>query len=269
MDMRSGYAHFPRLKLPTSSAGSFSSAIRFRSLRSILSICWVCGGVSTARIRRSLEQLQRWLPQMDQALQQLSVLEHNQSLVVRLEDGEVVGTDGQLQLDFEGNQDEVLHLLLRIDSTPRTAAQWVKRGHEQEAAGYLEDAADSYREALRMGGPDADLCFDLANVLHQLGNRQQALERYHQVLEIDPRHVDAWNNLGLVLCELDRPEEACSAFRRALEADPGNDRAHYNLADTLDDLGFAAEAVPHWQAYLRGDRTSQWAAHARRRLAMA
>jgi DNA-binding transcriptional MerR regulator len=225
-------------------------------------------GVTTGRIRRSLEQLQRWLPQMDQALQQLSVLEHNQSLVVRLEDGEVVGTDGQLQFNFDGSDDPPC-LPLRIDAAPRTARQWIEQGQEQEAAGYLEDAADSYREALRLGGPDADLCFDLANVLHQLGHRQQALERYHQVLEIDPKHIDAWNNLGLVLCELDRPEEACSAFRRALEAEPANERAHYNLADTLDELGYLAEAVPHWEAYLRADNASPWAAHARRRLTMA
>jgi tetratricopeptide (TPR) repeat protein len=203
---------------------------------------------------------------MQQPLQQLAVLEHSSKLVIRLEDGDVAATDGQFFFDFSGNDDATL-LLMRIDGIPRTAAGWYDQGLEQEAEGYLDDAAASYREALRLGGPDAQVCFDLANVLHQLGHRQQAMERYHQVLEIDPRHADAWNNLGLVLSELDRPEEAVSAFRRALQINPHYARAHYNVADLLDEIGYIEEAIAHWQAYLREDQFSEWADYARRRLA--
>lgn len=78
---------------------------------------------------------------------------------------------------------------------------------------------------------------------------------------------DAWNYLGALLAELQELEEACRAFRQTLAVDPAEPRAHYNLADTLDDLGRTAEALPHWQSYLRCDGASRWAKHARGRIA--
>ena len=44
-------------------------------------------------------------------------------------------------------------------------------------------------------------------------------------------------------------------------------RACFNLADTLDELRRSAEAVEQYRAYLRADPASEWADHARERLA--
>ena len=65
-----------------------------------------------------------------------------------------------------------------------------------------------------VGGPDAQVCFDLANVLRELGQKREAMERYLQAVEIDKDFGYAWNNLGIVLCELGRKEAASTAFRR-------------------------------------------------------
>jgi len=51
-----------------------------------------------------------------------------------------------------------------------------------------------------------------------------------------------------------------------LKACPGHGDAHYNLADLLDKTGRAAEAQPHWRAYLQREAVGQWADHARRRV---
>ncbi|HTL29010.1 MAG TPA: tetratricopeptide repeat protein [Tepidisphaeraceae bacterium] len=222
-------------------------------------------GVTVGRIRRSLEQLKAWLPEMNQPLQQVSVLQSTGDLVVRLEDGDFAGINRQLHFNFEGAPEaQSAPLSLRINpDAPQTATQFFDQGIEQEAAGYIEDAAESYRQALRLGGPDAQICFDLASVLHQLGHREQAMERYHQVIEMDGQNADAWNNLGLILCELERYDEGASAFRRALHIDFDHALARYNLADTLEDLGQHREAVQHWEAYLKHDQDSRWASHAR------
>jgi tetratricopeptide (TPR) repeat protein len=119
---------------------------------------------------------------------------------------------------------------------------------------------------LLVGGPDRDTSFNLANVLYNLGRREQAAERYRQVLELDAEFVEAWNNLGNVLTELGETEEAISALERALHCDPHYADAHYNLAGVLDQSGRGAEAVEHWRAYLARDHVSRWADHARRRL---
>jgi tetratricopeptide (TPR) repeat protein len=232
-------------------------------------------GVSIDRIRRSLAKLRKWMPQVEQPLQQLAILEKSGPVLVRLGEGDLAEPDGQLHFEFgsspaglsDAAQAAGAATSLRIAPGPRTADEWLEQGLAQEREEFLDEAAASYRQALLVGGPSAVAAFNLANVLRALGHKPQALERYSQAVEIEPDFADAWNNLGTLLIELGRADDACAAFRRALAADPDDAGAHYNLADTLDDLGRAAEAEPHWRAYLRHDPTSKWGQHARRRLA--
>ena len=240
----------------------------FRQVSAAKTVCDLArSGVTVAKLRRSVEQLRAWLPEAEAPLHQLSLLEDGQVLV-RLQEGDLAEADGQLVIDFEQPAPppaESPRPAMRLHAGPSTAAQWYAQALEQEGAGYLADAVESYRQALLLGGPDADVCFDLANALASLGKRERAAERYAQAVELRPKFSEAWNNLGALLAELGQGDEACHAFRKALEIDPQDARAHYNLADTLDEMGFAAEAAPHWDAYLRQDRTSQWAQHARAR----
>ena len=243
----------------------------FRQASAAKTLCDLArSGVTLARLRRSLEQLRAWLPEAAEPLHQLSLLEDGQFLV-RLEDGELAEPDGQLRIDFEhptapppAGKEPVR---MRLHAGPSTAAQWYEQAVGQEASGHLADAVESYRQALLLGGPDADVCFDLAHALAAMGHRERAAERYAQALELRPKFPDAWNNLGTVLAELGQRDEACDAFRRALELDPSDLRAMFNLADTLDEMGFLREAAAHWEAFLKRDRTSEWARYARSRLA--
>jgi tetratricopeptide (TPR) repeat protein len=242
--------------------------------------------VSLKRMRKSLEQLRTWMPEAEQPLQQLAVLERDGRMLIRLAEGALAAPDGQLELDFDHAPDvdqaeddggADVGPCLRIcagdeqamSQRHRTPVDWFDLAVEQQSAGLLDEAAASFREALLAGGPDAQTCFDLAGVLHALGRREQAIERYRQAVEIDPRFADAWNNLGTLLAEAGQLDDACAAFRRAIAIDANDSRAHYNLADTLDEMGLPREAAPHWKAFLRHDTASPWAAHARKRLAMA
>jgi tetratricopeptide (TPR) repeat protein len=238
----------------------------FRDVSAAKTLCELArSGVSTARLRESLEQLRKWIPDVSQPLQQLSIIEQDGDLLVRLERGDLAQTDGQLRLEFSA---EVETSSLRlVQPGPSTASEWTAQAVEQEQAGYLTEAAESYRQALRSGGPDARICFDLASLLHRSGELQSSAERYRQATEIDPKFADAWNNLGAVLTEGNQHEAACEAFRRALSIDPNDARAHYNLADALEDIGCTEEAADHWRAYLRFEGQGQWAAYARKRLA--
>ena len=224
----------------------------------------VQSGVPMRRIRLSLEQLRKWIPEAEEPLEQLAVIEGKRQLLIRLEEGELLEPDGQLHFDFPAETGEGS---LKIMPGPRTAADWAEQGIEQEQQGYLAEAAESYRKALLMGGPDARTCFNLANVLNAQGKKSQAIERYFQAVEVEPHFGDAWNNLGLALAESGRKDDACAAFRKALACDRDDARAHFNLADLLDELGRNSEAAEHWRAYLRLDPASEWGRHARSRIA--
>jgi tetratricopeptide (TPR) repeat protein len=237
----------------------------FRQVAAAKSLCDLARkGVTVGRLRKSLEQLRAWLPEAAGPLESLSLLHDDGRLLVRLADGDLAGFDGQLHFDFSGEPQPASSM--RIAPGPRTAGEWYEAGLEQEEQGYHAEAESSYRHALMLAGPEAQVCFSLANVLAALDRKESAIERYRQSVEMDPRFGDAWNNLGALLAETSRVEEACDAFRKALAIDPEDIRAHYNLADALDDLGKPKEAEPHWKAYLRFDRTSQWAQYARSRL---
>jgi tetratricopeptide (TPR) repeat protein len=190
-------------------------------------------------------------------------MEQSSELLVRLEEGGLAELDGQMQLDFT---EQAPVASLRIQSTPTTASQLFEQGVDQEQSGYLQEAADSYRDALRIGGPNAEICCNLANVLAALGQKAQAMERYLQAIETDSAYADAWNNLGTLLCAMNKREEACETFRQALRADPEHASARYNLADTLEELGRRDEAAQHWKAYLAFDSESDWGKYARRQL---
>ena len=239
----------------------------FRQVSAAKMLCELArAGVSSARLRKSLEQLRNWMPEAAYPLEQLSVVHGDGRLLVRLADGDLAEFDGQLHFDFT---EEPPAPSLRIHCGPHSAADWARQGLDQEAAGLLDEAEASYRQALLLGGPEAQVSFNLANVLAAQGQHKAAVERFHQALEIDPQHSEAWNNLGSALAELNQHDQACIAFGKSLALDPENWRAHYNLADTLDELGRSSEALPHWRAYLRYDSTSERAAYARSRIRSA
>lgn len=192
-----------------------------------------------------------------------AVIEQNGQLVARHENGQLLDRSGQLYFDFAdgaGAARPVAEL---------TATQWFELGCQHERDGQWGDAEGAYRHALRAGGPTPDLCFNLANVLGELGKLESALERLQQTVELDPGHVQAWNNLGIVLAELNQPAEAAHALRTALKLYPAYADAHYNLADALETLGRTTSAKAHWKEYLALEPLGPWADHARRCLGKA
>ena len=213
-------------------------------------------GFTPRQLRRQLARLRRW------RADDPPVVDDSRRLLVRLPEGDLAETDGQLRFDFA--EGEALEHL-KLDNPPMTADQWRDLAREQDADGKLAESAESYRQALAAGGFDATTAFELAHVLARAGQPEAAIERYRQVIEAEPTNADACNNWGVLLCELGRREEALEVFRRAVREND-DARAHYNLADTLDELGRNWEATPHWQAYLRHDHFSDHARHAKARL---
>jgi tetratricopeptide (TPR) repeat protein len=198
----------------------------------------------------------------EQPLLQLAILEQKGELLVRLDDG-LADASGQRHFDF----DEVSEPPgVSLPQPPLTAAQLFERGCRDEECGRLDEAAEAYRQALLLGGPNTTICFNLANVLNAIGRKDQAVERYYQVVELDRADVDAWNNLGVVLADVGRTREAIAALKQVLAIDWDHADAHYNLADLLDETGQESEAAAHWRAYAAKDHCGARAMHARERL---
>lgn len=130
----------------------------------------------------------------------------------------------------------------------------------------LLTAIDWYRAAMAAYGANANLCFQLAELLYRGGDLSGARERYFVALELDASLVEARANLGCVLAECGQPELAVAAFEGTLEQYADYADVHFHLARALDDLGQSSRAIEHWQQFLQLAPASPWAEEATERL---
>jgi Tfp pilus assembly protein PilF len=125
------------------------------------------------------------------------------------------------------------------------------RGNDFYARGRFDEAAASYREALRLDPDQVVALSNLAAVLAQQGQLAEAEASLRRALELRPDHAEAWSNLGNVLRVLGRIDEAIACYRAAVRVDPDHVRALYNLGTALADRQQHAEAVPCFEAAIR------------------
>ncbi len=199
-------------------------------------------GVPGAQIRSSLEQIARWLPHGSQVMGRLDAFARR--LRVRLPDGGWADPSGQRLLPFEP---DAVPLAAKVSAFPRAAREGgdvLADAEEAEERGDLNGAAEGYARLIATQ-PDAELFFNLGNILYQLGREGDAAEQYIQALELDPDFAEAWNNLGNALVAMGKSDDAIMAYRRALTLEPEYPDAHCNLAIILERLGRHDEAAAH------------------------
>ena len=236
----------------------------------------LAAGVSPRAIEKKLAGLARLLPGVARPLAQLSVIVEGREILLRQGDG-LVEPGGQFRFDFEAWEGplpagdlpaggETLPVAAELESLPTSPERMCRLAAELEEAGQLSDAAEMYRAALAAAGPEAEVCFQLAELLYRLGDLPAARERYYMVIELDEDYVEARANLGCVLAELGQRELAVAAFEGALSFHAGYADAHYHLARTLDEMGRRQQSEEHWRLFLLMAPDSPWAEEARARL---
>lgn len=221
-------------------------------------------GLPLAKIRESLQQVRDWMPGMDSPLTQLSMLEENGRLLVRLTDGRLAEPSGQLQLDFDEPAEQ---RRLAIEDAGKSADEWFQEALDRENHGDYPSAIHAYEQAIRLETDDPILHFNLGNVLYAAQDLVNAETQFRRAVELDENYVEAWNNLGTVLADLNRYGESVEVFERAIDVFPLYADAHFNLGDVYSSLGQPQLAHQHWKRYLQLDPKSPWAADVRSRLA--
>jgi tetratricopeptide (TPR) repeat protein len=244
------------------------------------------GGVTVEEIRKSLEQLKRWLPEAERSLARLSTLEGDPQILVRVE-GQLTEPSGQLRLDFDESdaadptpvaatvEDAIADAEISLEpvadepAIDLSAAERFEVAVELEEEGNLEEAAEAYAAALEAGGESAEIAFNLGNVLFALGRKPEAIERFEEALALDPKYVEAWNNLASVHAELENWTKAIESGCRAADLNYDYPDAHYNLAEAYHGAGRRQEAKRHARIYLKFDPHSEWAAGLREKLGLS
>ena len=236
----------------------------------------LAAGVSPSAIEKKLETLARDVPGVARPLSQLSVIIQGKEILLRQGDG-LIEPGGQLRFDFEAPPrssatDEEMHTeqavlpMPEAGPTPTSPEDMCRAAAELEEDGQVSAAAEMLRAAMAAGGPNAETCFQLAELLYRQGDLAGARERYYMAVELDEDYVEARANLGCVLAETGQHDLAIAAFEGTLAFHADYADVHYHLARSLDETARPDEARNHWQIFLDLSPNNPWAEEARARL---
>jgi tetratricopeptide (TPR) repeat protein len=106
-----------------------------------------------------------------------------------------------------------------------------------EDRGDLEEAKLHYLAAIAAKPDHHEALMDLGNILADEGDIPGAIERYRQSLAIEPEHALTHYNLALLLEQIGRPDDAMKHYLEATRIQPGLAAAHNNLAIILFNRG--------------------------------
>jgi tetratricopeptide (TPR) repeat protein len=231
------------------------------------------GRVPALQIRRAISALAAKLRHVDDPLTQLKIFADGRRIRVELEGRAMEAESGQLILNFD--QSELSRLLefrgkndATVQREQRAAAErWFQRGLEleQESAS-AEQIEEAYKKALELDPTSAGALVNLGTLAFNLRNWKEAERYYQDALRADPNYSLAHFDLANLYDERGNRAKALEHYQSALRAAPNYADAHYNIALLYQGSNQPMKALRHWNAYLKLDRSSQWASIARREL---
>jgi tetratricopeptide (TPR) repeat protein len=139
-------------------------------------------------------------------------------------------------------------------------------GIEADEAGDFAAAERAYKEYIRRN-PDRTAGYnDLGTLYFRAGRHGDAASCFRSAAEIDPNDPLSLYNYANALEELGEFGEAIQNYVAAIRNAPNYADPHYNLALGYERDGNLRAALRHWTAYVKLDRNSKWATHARKRV---
>lgn len=156
-------------------------------------------------------------------------------------------------LHQQGRLDEAEKIYLRIlDREPANTDVMHLLALVARRTGNIDRAENLLRTILDLSrSPRPQVFFDLALILHQKKNIEEAIRYYRTAVQAAPDYADAWLNMGSALAESGGLEEAVAAYRRAVALQPNNPAAYNNLGLTLLNLKHADDALKCFETALK------------------
>ncbi len=97
--------------------------------------------------------------------------------------------------------------------------------------GYLDQAAESFRQVIAAKPDDADAYYNLGTLSLREKNLPQAEEYLRKTVQLRPDYPEAWNNLGMIAAQQGKLDEAVADFQQSLQLRPDYATALLNLGN--------------------------------------
>ncbi len=112
----------------------------------------------------------------------------------------------------------------------RDGMSWKRLATQLHKAGRLAEALRIYRQAILRHPKDADLCFNLGNLLRSIGQPEKAIGVYELAHRINSQDIDILINLASLYRNSERHEDARRCYQKMLQLAPDDPTAPYFLA---------------------------------------
>jgi len=131
---------------------------------------------------------------------------------------------------------------------------------EQQAAGNLKGAGESYRKALLVFPGDVDVILLLAGVYRKGDEWAKAAEEYAGILSLDPAHLEGLIGAAAAARRLESSAVELSYLKRALEVDSNRADVHLRVGEIYQERKQLQEAYSEFSKAAKLDPASP-AAH--------
>jgi tetratricopeptide (TPR) repeat protein len=233
---------------------SFQDLIVLRAARALIQ-----AKVSRRRIRRSLEDLRKHLPET-MPLSGLSINAVGDRVVVRDGNSQYQVDSGQYVLGLDVSvEDGVLRVVEKefgprpeeAIPPPRDAFEWFDEALDLEENGDVDGAIKAYQQTVALDSQNVAAWINWGRLLHGRGDKREAEVVYLRAIEQCGPDSVLMFNLGVLLEDLGRTQAALEAYQAAVGEDPALADGHYNLARLYEALGQPQHAIRHLGQYRR------------------
>ncbi len=146
---------------------------------------------------------------------------------------------------------ELEHSQTALAAHPDDPAAHVSFAQLLADMGRRDEAITHYQQALRLDPNNASAHYNLANLLAEYGRDDQALSHYSAAARLTPNDTRIQINLGNLFLKQARWDKAIAAYTEALRVDPTAFEAHNNIAIALANRGDLAQATAHFREVAR------------------
>jgi len=154
----------------------------------------------------------------------------------------------------EERYSEAASLLKRV---PRNTSEYLKARNNLAAIlielGNFDDARKELNIVLGLHPEYIQAYFHLANLYLEKGEEKKAEEVYHKMMTINPDFIFSYYSLGNLYCKNGKFKEAIDVYKKGIAIDKNFPDLHNNLGICYAELDYKEEAKREWEKALKLD----------------
>lgn len=130
-----------------------------------------------------------------------------------------------------------------IKDYKNTAEYWFYLGYYLSEAGAYKEAADVFREAIRIRPGFTDAYYYCGVAYEKAGKYKEAAKSFREAIKLKTDFADAYFSLGVIYGKLGMYKESINVLRQCVTIEPDFAEAYFNMGVAYEKTGMYKEAI--------------------------